>query len=221
VSLALYDEGLRSPEVKISVRYADGRHEALALDRWRGVVTVADESMLIRASGSVLDVGCGPGRLTAALAARGADALGIDVAAAAVALTMEGGGRALQRSVFDALPGVGGWDTALLADGNIGIGGNPVRLLRRLGDLLTPRGQVLIELDPPGSGPAVRLQARLETSCGRFGAWFGWAVVGVDSLPVLAAEAGLSVQEVWSAHEPGIGPRYFGAVGFEPHDVAA
>jgi SAM-dependent methyltransferase len=220
VSLALYDEGLRSPEVRISVRYQDGRHAPLDLDRWRGAVTRADESMLLRASGSVLDVGCGPGRLTAALAARGVDALGIDVAAAAVALTLDGGGRALQRSVFDPLPGTGGWGTALLADGNIGIGGNPVRLLRRIADLLTPDGQVLTELDPPGTGPAVRLLARLETSCGRSGAWFGWAVVGVDALPAVAAEAGLSIGEVWSAPEPGVGPRFFAALRPQRRQVA-
>ena len=39
------------------------------------------------------------------------------------------GGPALRRSVFDPLPGEGRWGTALLLDGNIGIGGDPRALL--------------------------------------------------------------------------------------------
>ncbi len=42
----------------------------------------------------------------------------------------------LERSIFDHVPGAGRWRTALLLDGNIGIGGDPVALLERLGDLL-------------------------------------------------------------------------------------
>lgn len=50
----------------------------------------------------------------AALAAQGRRALGIDVSEAAVARTVWLGRRALRRSVFEALPGEGHWDTALL-----------------------------------------------------------------------------------------------------------
>ena len=45
---------------------------------------------------------------------------------------MERGVTGPARDVFDPLPGEGRWETALLADGNIGIGGDPVALLRRL-----------------------------------------------------------------------------------------
>ena len=41
------------------------------------------------------------------------------------------GGPALVRSVFETLPGEGRWDTVLLMDGNIGIGGDPAALLGR------------------------------------------------------------------------------------------
>lgn len=88
--------------------------------------------------GTVLDVGCGPGRLVAELAARGRPALGIDVSEAAVAHTARLGGQALRRSVFEPLPGEGRWDTALLLDGNVGIGGDPAALLHRMAQLLTP-----------------------------------------------------------------------------------
>ena len=48
----------------------------------------------------------------------------------------------------------------LLADGNIGIGGDPVALLTRCRDLIAPAGRVLVELDPPGHRVAVA------TGCG-------------------------------------------------------
>jgi hypothetical protein len=38
----------------------------------------------------------------------------------------------------------------LLLDGNIGIGGDPHRLLRRVRELLTPTGRLLVELDVDG-----------------------------------------------------------------------
>ena len=41
--------------------------------------------------------------------------------------------RSLQASVFDRLPGAGRWGTALLLDGNIGIGGRPTALLDAAG----------------------------------------------------------------------------------------
>src|SRR5687768_10653076 len=61
------------------LRFADGRLVSLPVARWAGPVTAGDESMLSRVAGSVLDVGCGPGRLTAALHTRGCDVLGLEL----------------------------------------------------------------------------------------------------------------------------------------------
>ena len=65
------------------------------------------EGELADCRGATLDPGCGPGRLTAALAGRGVPTLGIDAAAAAVAWTIERGGRALRRDIFEPPPGGG------------------------------------------------------------------------------------------------------------------
>ena len=92
--------------------------------------------------------GAGPGRLVAELAARGRPALGIDVSEAAVARTLRLGGPALWRSVFEPLPGEGRWDTALLLDGNLGIGGDPRALLRRTGRTPAPGGLLIAETAP-------------------------------------------------------------------------
>ena len=87
------------------------------------------------------------------------------------------------------------WSTALLADGNVGIGGSPVDLLRRLAELLSHSGRVVVEVDPPGapSGPvSVRVEHKRQTSD-----WFPWAHVSVDHLPVIAEAAGFALTETW------------------------
>ncbi len=110
-----------------------GRREPLRadLERWCGEADAVDLALLARAEGPVIDVGCGPGRLVVELARQGRSALGVDVSSAAVRLTTAAGGAAVRRSVFDPVPGEGRWGAALLADGNVGIGGDPVALLRR------------------------------------------------------------------------------------------
>jgi hypothetical protein len=99
-------------------------------------------------------------------------------------------------SVFAPVPRAGHWRTALLLDGNIGIGGRPVSLLRRLRSLLRGDGMVLCELDPPGSPTRSELIA-LEDPAGTRSAWFPWARVSVDAVDAVAADAGLKVESVW------------------------
>jgi hypothetical protein len=130
-----------------------------------------------------------------ALTERGIPALGVDISRAAVARTRQAGAPALLRSVFDPLPGQGRWATVLLADGNIGIGGLPVRLLRRCGKLLAPGGRMLIEAEPGNVDE--RLTACLERPDGRRGPDFPWARMGTAALLRAAADAGLHVMEQW------------------------
>ncbi|MFD9907739.1 class I SAM-dependent methyltransferase, partial [Streptomyces sp. NPDC059063] len=142
-SADVYAEALRTGRGPLFLRRADGWLLPLDVERWCAAPDTADRSALRRCAGSVLDIGCGPGRLVAALAAAGHRALGIDVSEAAVRHTLRLGGAALRRSVFDPLPGEGRWGTALLLDGNIGIGGDPAALLARVARLLAPRGLLL------------------------------------------------------------------------------
>ena len=64
---------------------------------------------MARCSGPTLDIGCGPGRLVAALAKSGIDALGIDISSAAVARARRLGGKARRCSVFGPVPREGSW----------------------------------------------------------------------------------------------------------------
>ncbi|MDS0137758.1 MULTISPECIES: class I SAM-dependent methyltransferase [unclassified Amycolatopsis] len=169
---------------------ANGERMELAVERW-AETSEGDDVLLDACSGPTIDLGCGPGRLTAALAARGVVVLGVDSSRTAVGLTRRRGGSALKRNIFDRLPGEGRWRHALLADGNIGIGGDPVTLLRRTARLIAPDGDVLVELEPPGRGlrhERVRLRPGHADV-----AWFTWAWVGVDAIAGVAARAGLCV----------------------------
>jgi SAM-dependent methyltransferase len=193
--LWIYENGLRHGAMHMLT--PGGARTPLPLARWIGAHDLSDESMLGRCHGPTLDVGCGPGRLTAALTDRGVVTLGIDISRVAVAMTRMRGAIALRRDVFDALPGHGRWDHLLLADGNIGIGGDPVALLRRCRTLLAPSGTLLLDLEPPGAGLLIE-HVRLEHS-GQLSDPFRWCWLGVDAVPAVAAPAGLRARAVWSA----------------------
>jgi SAM-dependent methyltransferase len=164
----------------------------LRVDRWRGRCDVVEEALLGGLPDPVLDVGCGPGRVAAALVTTGRPALGIDTSPAAVAEARRRGAPVLRRSVFDRVPGEGRWGAVLLLDGNVGIGGDPVALLGRAGRLLRPGGIVAAEVEPPGR-PSEALTVRVEAPGARPGPWFPWATVGADGIEAVAAAAGLAV----------------------------
>jgi SAM-dependent methyltransferase len=183
----------------------------LPVEDWTRSPDAGDLALLDECDGPTLDIGCGPGRLTTELAARGQVALGIDVVAEAVGQTLGRGGAALRRDVFGRLPGDGRWSTALLADGNIGIGGDPVALLTRARSLLAPGGRAVVELAPPGVRGA-RLVAELWCSCSRTPP-FDWAVVGVDDIRRLAGAAGFVVLRA-AHHAGGVGrDRWWAVLG--------
>ncbi len=188
---------LRPDTGRLCLRSADGEELAADGNRWLALPAPEEEAVLDLAEGPVLDVGCGPGRHVMALAGRGVMALGIDITPSAVRLARRRGALVLERSVFDHVPGKGRWGSALLLDGNVGIGGDARALLSRLATLLRPGGRVLAELDAP-SAPRHQATVRLEHR-GRPGPWFPWAWVSVDRLPEMAAAAGLVVVDVWSS----------------------
>ncbi|MFD8735681.1 class I SAM-dependent methyltransferase [Streptomyces sp. NPDC059618] len=212
-----YADALGAGRGPLFLRRTDGWLLPLEVERWCARADAVDRQVLAHCEGAVLDVGCGPGRLVAELAARGRAALGIDVSEAAVAHTVRLGGQALLRSVFDALPGEGRWGTALLVDGNIGIGGDPAALLRRTAELLGPGGLLIAEtVADAGVDECVDVRivraahgdgTEASGAAGAAGggdasgdrAAFPWARVGTPALLRHAARAGWRTDAQWSA----------------------
>lgn len=191
----LYTAALNGAPVEIE--HVDGTRVPLDAARWFEPID-GDEAMLSRCTGPTLDIGSGPGRLTVALNHRGIPTLGIDIAPRAVHLTRRAGGYALLRSVFDDVPRSGRWRTALLADGNIGIGGHPGVLLLRVKELIRPGGEVIVEVAAPETISRVD-RVRLHHG-GAAGDWFGWAVVSARDIGRVAESSGLSLAERWQEH---------------------
>ena len=81
------------------------------------------------------------------------------------------------------------WSHALLADGNIGLGGDPVRLLRRVREFLDENGTVLVELEAPG---VVSRNEQLRLKVGdTISTPFTWSVLSVDHIERVASECRL------------------------------
>ncbi|MUL46199.1 methyltransferase domain-containing protein [Mycobacterium sp. CBMA293] len=188
----LYEQALRGE--RCWVRHDDGRLRPLPVDSWLGGRRADrrfDRAVVRMCAGATIDLGCGPGRFVARLVKRGIPALGVDLSATAVEFARRSGAPALRRDIFDRLPGTGRWQTVLLADGNIGLGGDPYRTLRRAHELLRPGGRCVAEFDSDISG--IQLQrVRLESSQ-VIGPWFPWASVGADHACTLAVNAGLEL----------------------------
>lgn len=211
----LYDRALDGE--RCWIRHDDGEIRPLPAHRWLGrraaphepdgphepdtpdapdeaFDEVFDEAVAQMCSGPTIELGCGPGRLVARLVQRGVPALGIDQSMTAVRLACRGGAPVLLGDVFDPLPGMGCWQTVLLVDGNVGLGGDPLRILGRAAELLGRGGRCVAEFDARAIGICARW-VRLE-SAGDVGPWFRWASVGVDSAAALAAQVGLTLTSV-------------------------
>ncbi|MGX6448211.1 class I SAM-dependent methyltransferase [Patulibacter sp. S7RM1-6] len=197
---SVFDRLLDGGADRFLVRAADGGVWSMPIGRWLAPAGAVDERALDRAVGPVLDVGCGPGRHVHALDRRGVVAVGVELSPTAVRHARSGGARVIEGSIFDVAPDAGCWATALLLDGNIGIGGDPEALLRRVAGLLCPDGRIVVELEPdadavPGDAP---VRVRMEDGEGTASDWFPWAWVAPDAIDAPADAAGLDVVERWA-----------------------
>ncbi len=198
----LFDALFDGLDVRVTVRsgVAGARPMHVDLERWSAAVDATDLLAVARCEGPVLDIGCGPGRIVSALAERGIAALGVDVSEVAVGLTTRRGASVLRRDVAERVPGEGRWGTAVLMDGNIGIGGDPGRLLERCAELVAPGGLVVVEVDADDPATDERSELELIDSLGRRTV-MPWAHVGAAACAALGAVHGLVPVEEWrSAH---------------------
>jgi SAM-dependent methyltransferase len=175
----------------VAMRDHNGLEAPLEVERWAGRASEVDHAFFVEpCTGPTIDLGCGPGRLVRALLGRGVSAMGVDSSAEAVRIARADGLPVLRRSIFEPLPREGQWAHALLADGNIGIGGRPSRLLHRAWGILGTGGRLHVELNEPGAGVISGWrQLRVD---GQLGQRFPWAVVSIDAVAELAERAGFA-----------------------------
>ncbi len=210
-ALEVYARGLTGPDTaqaplraRLRAVEHDGSSTRMPLERWLADPDAIDRELLAGAHGPVLDIGCGPGRHVAELMARGVPALGLDLSAAAVALARRRGRPVRHGSIFGGVPDSGAWATVLLLDGNVGIGGDPARLLRRVREVVAPAGELIVELEPPES-PSRTLTLRLRR-LEELSDPFRWAHVSATDIAELARETGWEhagtrqVEDRWFAH---------------------
>jgi SAM-dependent methyltransferase len=193
-ALAPYEQALITC-APLQVRHRDGQVVALDIARWLAAADEADHEIVRDALSPVLDIGCGPGRIVAALSADGRFAIGLDIAPSAVRLARSRGITALLGNVFTHVPAAGRWASVLLLDGNVGIGGDIDRLLARVRTLLGPTGTVIVETHPdPHMDESHRVRFVLADAA--VGPEFPWSYIGRHALERAARRAGLRTESV-------------------------
>ena len=166
------------------------------VSRWNADADAADLTLLSRVSGPVLDIGCGPGRMVRAATNLGMHAVGVDVSAAALEIAGNLGGSFITGSVFDRVPGEGMWQTTLLVDGNVGIGGDIPGLLARCRELLSSSGEIIVELNAESSHEEHYFAEVVDSHGNRSGS-FPWAEIGLDRLCSKLDQLGLQLIQSW------------------------
>jgi len=205
--LDLFGQGRREPYARaltdgsgtLTLR-PDTEHDAAApvtfdVSSWCEEASPLEHSLLRQLQGPLLDVGCGPGRLLAAAQGMGLIALGIDTSAEAVHRARSRGARALEQSIFAPVPQAGLWQSLVLLDGNIGIGGSITSLLRRCRQLIAPHGTLLVEVETDADLDT-DYAAVLEDANGNQSEPFRWARTGIAGLESRALRSGWTVMSV-------------------------
>ena len=179
----------------------------LHIDRYLGQPSRAERRFLRSVAGPVVDIGCGPGRAAAYLREQGTVALGLDASARLADLARANGALCVNQNVFDPVPFEGRWHSVLLLDGNIGIGGDPRKMLGRLSEIVESGGRAYVEVD--AVGPTQQLIVR-EHRHGSVGAPFAWAVLSMTGIDDLIADSEWRCHAVHTIRDRPAGERWPG-----------
>ena len=191
-----------SPVLFLHEPHSGELHAIHSMDvaRWNADADIVDLGLLRSVTGPVLDIGCGPGRMVRAAQSLGLHTLGIDVSPAAIDIARDAGLPVMLGSIFDAVPDEGGWQTALLVDGNIGIGGDVDRMLARCRELIADDGEIVVELhgDPHHDRT---FTGRLVDTQGHESEAFPWAEIGLAAVVRRASVLELDLRQSWRLDE--------------------
>ena len=158
-----------------------------------------DRAVVELCQGPIDRVQLRPGRLVTHLIQRGIPALGVDQSEIRCARPGSGA-LVLLRDLFERCRAPGRWETVLLADGNVGLGGDP-QVLSRAAESISATGRCVVEFEAAVAGCARAGSAGILDN---IGPWFRWASVGIDYAASLA-EVGLAVIGILPDRRPGCG----------------
>jgi hypothetical protein len=181
------------------IRHRDGGLRILPVHWWLGAGgadNAFDDAVVALCSAPTIELGCGPGRLVARLIRRGVPTLGVDRSATTIRLAGRCGALALLGGVFQPLPGMGCWQTVLLIEGNVGLGGSwaALRSCWAAAGAVWPSSTPMRSVSAPTGYGWSPLDKSVRG--------FRWASVGLDSAAMLARQAGLSMTGVHLISEP-------------------
>lgn len=185
----------------LSLVSSSGEEWSLNVDRWLGPASAADTHALTRTNGRVLDVGSGPGRMLKAGSKMGIDIEGVDTDLSTALSLQKLGYTVHTGDIMDVdLPS---YESFLLMDGNLGMTGDPIGLLRRLCTLRTKNAVLIVEVESPLEKTRTEL-VRLKTNSTLSGSFY-WSWVTVQDLGLIAETGGWQLQQIWEEND-----RYFG-----------
>lgn len=168
----------------------------MSVANWKAEANSEENQIIKRTQGPVLDIGCGPGRMVKAATRAGRHSLGIDISPVAIKIAEQAKLNVVLTSVFQDIPQEGTWGTALLLDGNIGIGGDPTMLLARCVELISNNGTIIIEVHPEPNIDHV-FSGVVEDLDGNRSEHFPWALIGEEALIERASQVGLDLFQIW------------------------
>jgi SAM-dependent methyltransferase len=200
----------------------EGREAHEIMERSDGLIYVGDgadyfharsewpapeQAAVARASGRVLDIGCGAGRISLELQTAGCEVVAIDESAAAVSVARRRGvhdARTLRWQ--DVSSTLGAFDTVVLARNNFGLLGDLATIpsaLRSLAAISTPSGLLISDsVAPSRGGDASDAFTYRVRHLNRATEWFRYLMFEPSDLAELIANTGWSIDEVFDVGEP-------------------
>ena len=157
-----------------------------------------EEALLAFGTGKFLDIGCGAGRIIRFLTAQGHDVVGIDIDSQLVYLCRELTGQPIHLLSWEQMDVLGGFDTLLLCNRSLGIGGNiegVKRLFKQCAGTANFGGRLIFDSYEIKGKTSVLERILQYKYCGKYSDPFPWIYISSDLAFQLLAETGWAIEK--------------------------
>ena len=158
-----------------------------------------EEDLLAFGTGKFLDIGCGVGRIIRFLTAQGYDVVGIDIDSKLVNLCREFTGQPIHLLSWEQMDVLGCFDTLLLCNRSLGIGGDidgVKRLLKKFAVSAKPGGRLIFDSYEIKHKTGVLERMLQYKYCGKYSDPFPWIYISSDIAIQLLEQAGWRIEKV-------------------------